>query len=118
MENAFYAIYYTGHAGSGFGLLAFLDGNVVGVDAAGGKFDGSYTVDIDTGILTGNICMHVAAGTWLVTGQLPIRDQPYKVDLPISMSSDLGDGQIIRLDLPIGPLNVRFEKLREFPSAN
>ena len=116
MEDAFYAMYFTGQHGSGLGLLAFVGGVVVGADVVGGRFDGTYTVDEGSGTLTGSIKMTVPANSTLVTGQAP-RDQPYTVELPISMSSDLGGGQTMQLELPIGLLNVRFEKLRDFPKT-
>ena len=113
MEDAFYAMYYTGQQGSGMGLLAFKGGVVVGVDVVGGKFDGHYKFDESTGTVSGSIRMTVPANSALVTGQAA-RDQPYTVDMPVLLPSDLGGGNPIRLDLPIGPLNIRFEKLREF----
>lgn len=114
MQDAFYAIYYTGQQGSGLGLLALKGGMVVGVDAVGGKFDGTYSVDTDKGVLSASIRMTVPANSFLVTGQ-PVRNQPYMVDLPIEVPLDLAGGAPIRLELPIGPLNIRFEKLRDFP---
>jgi hypothetical protein len=114
MVEGFYAMYYTGEHGSGSGLLAFVAGNVVGVDVVGGRLDGSYTVDEAAHKLTGVIRMNVPANALLVTGQQP-RAQPYTIDLPVSVPSDLGAGKPIRLNLPIGPLNIRFDKLRDLP---
>ena len=49
MNEGFYAIYYTGIASSGLGLLAFKSGTVVGVDAVGGTFDGQYSINEEAG---------------------------------------------------------------------
>jgi hypothetical protein len=40
--NGFYAAYLTGSAGQGLAMLVFRNGTVVGVDAAGVKYDGTY----------------------------------------------------------------------------
>jgi hypothetical protein len=44
--NGFYAAYLTGSAGQGLAMLVFRNGTIVGVDAAGAKYDGAHS---DTG---------------------------------------------------------------------
>jgi hypothetical protein len=57
--NGFYAVYYTGKAGSGFAIVVFKDGIIAGADASGGLYDGTYTISEDKHILEGTITMTV-----------------------------------------------------------
>lgn len=115
MINAIYAIYFTGVAGSGMGLLVFVNGVISGADAAGSTFDGEYSLDEGTGKLEGKLNLTVAAGTPLVTGG-SVHNQPYTIEFPLSLSPDLGGGQPVEIRLPTGPVNVIFKKLRDIPA--
>jgi hypothetical protein len=66
--DGFYAIYYTGRAGSGFGVLVLKGGVITGADASGGLYDGEYTVNQGKQMLEGTIKMTVPPGISLVTG--------------------------------------------------
>ena len=113
MDNALYAMYFTGVAGSGLGMVAFLDGVVAGADATGGIIDGTYKVD-DAGKLVGSVKMSFPAGATLVTGG-PVAADPFSIAFPLVLSPDLGDGSPILVKLPTGPVNVIFKKLRNLP---
>ena len=112
--DGFYAIYYTGFAGSGFGIVVIAKGTISGADASGGTFDGEYEVDNGTGELDGEVRVNVAAGMPLVTGAAP-QGQPYTFAIPMKMPSYLGGGDPITVNTPTGPVNVTFKKLREIP---
>ncbi len=114
MKDAFYAIYYTGVAGSGLGLLAFTRGIVIGVDVAGGRYDGEYSENEATGTMEGKLKLTMPPGVPLVTGG-PASQEPYTMEFPVSLSADLGGESPVQVNLPTGPVNVIFKKLREFP---
>lgn len=115
MVDGFYAIYYTGLAGRGFGILVFVNGIISGVDFGGIMYDGAYTVVQDTAVIRGTLKMSVPAGAILVTGGVP-STEPCTLEFPLSLPSGLGDGQPVELNLSTGPVNVIFRKLRDFPA--
>jgi hypothetical protein len=115
MVDGFYAIYYTGLAGSGFGILVFVNGIISGVDLGGIRYDGEYTLPENTEMVEGTLKMSVPAGAILVTGGVP-STEPCTLEFPLSLPSGLGDGQPVELKLPTGPVNVVFRKLRDFPA--
>ena len=76
------------------------------------KYDGTYRETPD-GTLEGVVQFIVPAGTKLVTG-LVAGGQPQTLSAPIKLSGDFGDGfSVTRIDTPAGPVNARFELLRE-----
>lgn len=115
MNEGFYAIYYTGIASSGLGLLAFKSGTVVGVDAVGGTFDGQYSINEEAGKLEGVLTLKIPAGAQLVTGG-PALPEPFTMEFPLSLPLDLGDGKTVQVSLPTGPVNVVFKWIRSFPA--
>jgi hypothetical protein len=110
MENALYAMYYTGISGSGLGIAAFVNGVVSGADATGGIYDGTYSVD-EGGAVSGKIRMSIPAGVNLVTGG-GNSPNPYSIEFPFQLSPNLGDGEPVMVHLPLGPVNISFRKLR------
>lgn len=112
MVNGFYAAYYTGEVGIGFAVLVLTDGTIMGADATGGMYDGSYTEKDDGSSISGKISVVVPAGTILVTGAPP-QAQPYKFEFPINLSMDAVEkGQVVPLQLPTGSINVTIKRLR------
>ncbi len=113
MVEGFYAIYYTGVAGSGLGILVLKDGIIVGADAFGGVYDGQYRENASTGMLEGKLKLSMPGGVPLVTGG-PASPDPYTIEFPLVLSPDRGD-KPVPVNLPTGPINVVFKKLRDFP---
>jgi len=114
VRNCFYAIYYTGVAGSGFGIVSLFDGIILGVDAAGGKYDGKYFINDETSELEGDLHLEVPAGAHLVTG-IPAQKESLTLNIPLKLSKDLGKEQPMLIETSSGPVNVIFKLLREFP---
>lgn len=64
--NGFYAAYLSGTAGQGFAMIVFKNGTIVGVDALGSKYDGTY---IDTGnAISAKLKVSLPPNTLLIQG--------------------------------------------------
>jgi hypothetical protein len=113
MLNGFYALYYTGRTGSGFGVIVLKDGIVTGADVSGGLFDGEYTIHEDRGVFEGTIRMPVPPGISLVTGAAP-SPNPYTQQIPISFPLDLNQGKPVLVQTSTGPVNLILKKIRDF----
>lgn len=109
--EGFYAIYFTGAAGSGFGLLIFQGGKITGVDAMGGKFDGDYRSE-PGGDISASLSLIVPAGVPLATGAPP-SSQSYSLPLSVRLPSDFALRPHITIQTPTGPVNVVLRKLRD-----
>lgn len=107
--DGFYGIYYTGHAGSSFGLLVLMNKTIVGIDAAGGRYDGSFE-DAD-GCIKGKISLQVPAGIPLVTGG---GVGPLTMEIPVELTLPIKEDNPQEIRTPAGPVNVNFRKLRNF----
>lgn len=108
MIDGFYGIYYTGLAGSGFGVVVMLGGAIHGADVTGGTFSGHYNVS-EQGV-TGELTLQVPAGTALVTGHAA-QTADYTLTFPLRLPPDLGGGQPVLVQTPTGPINVIIKKL-------
>jgi hypothetical protein len=108
--NGFYAAYLTGSAGQGLAMLIFRNGAIVGVDAAGAKYDGTYT-DTGTGFavklkvaLPPNILLVQGASTG------PAGDSS---ELELQLPADFLSQPFIRVNAKHGAVNVKLAKLRD-----
>jgi hypothetical protein len=113
--DGFFRITFTGTAGSGFGMLVLHDGVIVGADVAGAKFDGSYTDNSSTRALDFRVTMSAPAGITPVQTGIAVTEP---INLPISGSlplEDITSETPTLLETPLGPINVIFKKLRDFP---
>ncbi len=112
MTSGFYSMAYTGAVGTGFGLIALSKGVIAGADVGGGMYDGTY-VEKASGI-DFKMTMKFPAGVIPVQTGIPLT-QPMTVPFDVSLPSDLGAEKPVLLQLPMGPINVIFKKLRELP---
>jgi hypothetical protein len=113
--DGFFRIAFTGTAGSGFGMLVFHGGVIVGADVGGALYDGSYTNNSSTQALDFRVTMTAPAGITPVQTGIPVTEP---INLPISGSLPLGNitsETPTLLETPLGPVNVVFKKLRDFP---
>ncbi len=109
--DGFYAIYYQGAASPGLAQIQLNNGKITGADATGGLWDGEFAVDFVGGNISCEISVRLPAGARLATtGRPPEANEAanMKFILPI----DFASRPFIALELPIGKLNVRFQKLR------
>jgi hypothetical protein len=106
-----YAAYFTGATGQSMGMFFIGDGVLVGADVRGLKFDG--TLSESSGSLEGVVKFTVPAGAHLITG-LNAADAPQEISTNIKLPPNFDDGEtVVRIDTPGGPINARFERLRE-----
>lgn len=113
-KEGFYSISYAGWFGWGFGMVVLDTGQVVGADLSGGVYDGEYIYNPRSGLLDCKIRMTVPAGVPLVTGKAP-QTQPYSIEFSASLPTDLGSQTPVSVQLPTGPVNVIFRKIRDLP---
>lgn len=115
MMEGFFRMAFTGAAGSGFGMIVFHDGSIAGADVGGATYDGSYTDNQKTRTLEFQITMYAPAGMTPVQTGIPIAEP---ISLPFNGSisqDDLRDEKPTLLHTPLGPVNVLFKKVRDFP---
>ena len=55
MREGFYSIAFTGMKGWGFGVVTFDTGEIVGADAAGATYDGTYTFNQKTEMIDAEV---------------------------------------------------------------
>jgi hypothetical protein len=112
MTSGFYSMAYTGAVGTGFGLIAMSRGVIAGADVAGGMYDGTY-VEKASGI-DFKMTMRLPAGIIPVQTGVPLT-QPMTLPFDALLPSDLGAEKPLLLQLPLGPINVIFRKVRDLP---
>jgi hypothetical protein len=108
--NGFYRAYMTGADGQGFAMYVFMDGRIIGADPLGVLFDGGYEVS-ESGELKGEVTVTVPPNGTVIQG---VSSGPsgltYKV--PINFGGDLEELDFVRLETPLGPVNLKLEKVR------
>lgn len=92
------------------GLLILQRGVVTGADVGGGQYDGTYHEENSS--IAIDITLTVPPGVTLVQGT-PAQPTTYTIPvvalLPISV---LDSNELVTLDMPNGPVNVIFQRLR------
>jgi hypothetical protein len=115
MLDGFYVGYMTG-VGYGVVLFAFKDDFIIGVDAGGVRFDGKYSKAADLQSYVGKITVTAPANINLVQGvNTGASGLTYEVEF--SMPEDFLSRPYISVSTPIGPVNVKLEKLRDLGNA-
>jgi hypothetical protein len=113
MSKAIYIAYLTGIAGQSIGLFYIGDGILAGVDVATMQYNGSYTTNSD-GNLEGVVEYVLPAGASLITGA-PAGTAPVRISVKLTLPSDFANGDTITIETPLGPVNAKFEKLKDIP---
>lgn len=112
--NGIYSIAFRGQADWGLGLLVLQNGIITGADVGGVTYDGTYK-DLGSA-LTVDLKITVPPGARLVQGTPP-RPVPYDVKFKETLPKDvLSSGASVTLNMPPGPVNVIFRKLRDLPA--
>lgn len=112
--DGFYAGYITGNAGVTTLLFALQRGRFVGVDVGGLKYDGVLEEKRDGSGYTLSLVYVIPPGASLITGASP-PETTLKVPLSTELPLQFADGRVIGILTPLGPVNARFEKLRDLP---
>jgi hypothetical protein len=114
MAKALYVAYFTGVAGQSIGLFYIGDGLLVGIDVATMQYDGAYETKPD-GSLEGIVEYVLPAGGSLITGA-PAGVAPTKITTNLTLPADFADGRVITIETPLGPVNAKFEKVKDIRS--
>jgi hypothetical protein len=114
MAKALYVAYLTGVAGQSLGLFYIGDGVLAGIDVGTMQYDGAYTTKPD-GSLEGAVEYVLPAGVSMITGA-PAAVAPTRVSTKLTLPAGFDDGRVITIETPLGPVNAKFEKLKDIPS--
>lgn len=113
MKRSLYAAYFTGAAGVSVGCFYIGDGIIAGIDVGGIKYDGVIDAQSD-GSHEAIVEFEVPEGVALVTGMVGGKDA--SMSLKLTLAKDFADGSTVtRIDTPAGPINAKFELVRELP---
>ncbi|HCH72309.1 MAG TPA: hypothetical protein DFK19_10300 [Ochrobactrum sp.] len=115
MLDGFYVGYMTAD-GYGVVLFVFRGASIVGVDAGGVKFDGTYAQDSVTKAYQGKIRVEAPPNIELVQG-VNTGANGLSYEVPFSMPENFLEAPFIRVDTPFGPVHIKLEKLRDLGDA-
>lgn len=107
--DGFYVTYVAARAGTAIILWVIRGTIMVGVDAGGLKYDGELQVT-PTGFHC-SIVYLIPAGASLITGT-PVIAESQRIPLEFDLPKDFANGQVVSILTPLGPVNAKFEKLR------
>ncbi|MHB1100527.1 MAG: hypothetical protein ACYC1L_00710 [Alphaproteobacteria bacterium] len=109
--SALYVMNYLGSTGVGIGAIYVGKGTIVGADAGGGRYSGTYVEA--NGRLKGTFYLSMPNGGQLVTGQ----QVPPGTKLPISADwpSNFANGQPQQVVVSGNPVQVTLEKVGDIP---
>lgn len=108
--DGIYAGYMTGAEVNGFATFVFLKGIISGVDPLGVMFDGTYTAHAEG--YTVSVTVKIPSGGTVIQGASAGPDGiSYNVQL--QFSADFAEQDFIRIDTPLGAVNLRLKKIRD-----
>jgi hypothetical protein len=108
--DGFYAAYLTGSGGQGFGMFVFRNGTIIGADAGGAKYDGTYK-DIANGFSI-KLAVSLPPNTMLIQG-VTTGPEADSSELEFQVPADFLSQPFLRVSAKHGPVNVKLTKLRE-----
>lgn len=107
MTEGIYQINFAGSAGEGTGVLVLTNGRIVGTDAGGVDYDGTYQANALS--TDASIRCTVRPGTELVTG-VPAQSQAYSFDINATVPP--GGSGVTIVKTPFGDVRVNIRYLR------
>ncbi len=108
--DGFYVTYVTARAGTAIILWVIRGATMVGVDAGGLKYDGELK-QTDAGFHC-SIVYIIPPNASLITGT-PLSPNSQRIPLEFDLPADFTNGQVVSILTPLGPVNAKFEKLRD-----
>lgn len=109
MTEGFYRLDFLGLTGyTGFGVLAFDTGMVVGADSEGGCYDGSYAWNEESRLLDADVAVRLPEGTLAVQGHRS-DGRPFNVKCSFPREPD---NEVVTAETDLGPVAVRIHLLR------
>ena len=107
--DGFYIAYFTAELGNSIGIFVVKNEAIIGADLGGGIYDGTFHVENDTA--SGVVTFTSRTGGVAITGAES--DLPVAYDVNFSFSLPLEGAGFHSLETLAGPINVKFEKVRE-----
>ena len=112
MREGFYKVDYAGVWGLGFAVLVFDSGVVVGADAMGGTYDGTYEWNPATSQLHVQVQVKIPAGVTVVQGQIaPEGGLTFTASCSFSREAR---NDVVQATTELGPVEVAIDLLRTF----
>ena len=119
MKDGMYYIEFAGVAGAGGGCLVFESGAVFGADTGGGKYDGKYQFNENTGLVDLSLKVIMAANSQSVLG--PSHPYEWSLNVKTEMDPNKDSGPLLVktiLGTKPGPvLRASYEFVRSLPKA-
>ena len=115
--DGFYVVYMTGRAGTSVLMLVIKDGTLVGADVGGIKYDGTLLAKPDGSGFTVSVVYVIPAGAGLITGAPPPA-APQRIPLQFELPNSFADGRVVTIETPLGPVNAKFERLRDLGTSH
>jgi hypothetical protein len=112
-SKALYNAYLTGVAGQSIGLFYIGDGLLIGIDVGTMQYEGSYTT-LEDGSMQGTVEYVLPAGVPLITGA-PAGTAPTRITVSLNLPANFDDGRVVTIETPLGPVNAKFEKVKDIP---
>lgn len=109
--DGFYAIYYHGQAGPGLGQIQLVNGKIIGSDVTGGVWDGSFAINAVDQFISCEVTIKLPQNVPLATTGLPVQGAE-ATNMRFKLPLDFASRAFVPLELPIGKVNVRFQKVR------
>lgn len=109
---ALYRVYFTASMGNSIGIFFLGNGIIEGVDVGGLGYQGKYEQAQKDAPLIGVVNFVVPPNTSLITG-FTTGSTSNSMPIHISLPSNFANGEVIRIETPTGPINARFELVRD-----
>jgi hypothetical protein len=107
-----YGFTYCGFEGIGMGIFRVAGSELVGVDIAGGRYQGIVAVDKTTGEIDLSFNMSVPAGVFLVQGTSPM-DVPYLKSARVKTPPAFGDGKPFEVYVAPGTITLMVKRISD-----
>lgn len=106
-----YAAYMTGASAQGFAMFLFQNGIIVGADPLGVLFDGEYLTGADAGPITGKVTVRVPPNGTVIQG-VTSGPSGMTYEVPLTLVREFEQLDFLKIETPLGPVNVKLKKLR------
>ena len=106
---------FAGTSGSGFGVLVLAAGKIAGADVAGAIYNGTYAENAKADQMTIDVDMAAPAGITPVQTGVPLAaPMILRIDATFAQADMVSEKPIL-FNTSLGPVNVVFKKIRDFP---
>lgn len=111
-KDGIYAVYATSKASNGLIFLVMKRGVLTGIDFSKACIDGNYSTNEADNAIDGHLKVRVPPNTTLIQGK-KVGAEGLVYEISFRLPANFASEPFCRIDTPFGPLNLRFEKLRD-----